>query len=101
MIMNRIDTSLAVLGYVGLAAATLFVVTNPKPTVATESSPFVLISDRIGTTTFMDETITVNCTDRVMTADEEEWLTRDQIIQQSTPGYGAPFFDTMYDEACN
>ena len=100
--MNRIQTSLAVLGYIGVAATTLFVVTNPKPTVSTESSPFVLISDRIETTTFMDQTITVNCTDpQMMGEDDGIWLTRDETIQQSTSGYGAPIFDGLYDQACS
>ena len=101
MIMNRIDTSLVLIGYVGLAAATLFVVTNPKPTVATESSPFALFSDRIETTTFMDQVILVNCSTFEMKGDDQIWLTRDDMIQQSGREYGTSIFDGLYDQACN
>ena len=101
MIMNRIQTSLAVLGYIGVAATTLFVVTNPKPTVATESSPFVLISDRIETTTFMDQVISVNCSTLEMKGDDQIWLTRDDMIQQSGREYGTSIFDGLYDQACS
>ena len=100
MIMNRIQTSLVVLGYIGVAATTLFVVTNPKPTVATESSP-VLYSDRIETTNFMDQVILVNCSTLEMKGDDQIWLTRDDMIQQSGREYGTSIFDGLYDQACN
>ena len=100
MIMNRIQTSLVVLGYIGVAATTLFVVTNPKPTVATESSP-VLYSDRIETTNFMDQVISVNCNTLEMKGDDQIWLTRDDMIQQSGREYGTSIFDGLYDQACN
>ena len=98
--MNRIQTSLVVLGYIGVAATTLFVVANPKPTVATESSP-VVYSDRIETTTFMDQTITVNCSTLEMKGDDQIWLTRDDMIQQSGREYGTSIFDGLYSEACD
>ena len=100
MIMNRIQTSLVVLGYIGVAATTLFVVTNPKPTVATESSP-VVYSDRIETTNFMDQVISVNCSTLEMKGDDQIWLTRDDMIQQSGREYGTSIFDGLYDQACN
>ena len=98
--MNRIQTSLVVLGYIGVAATTLFVVTNPKPTVATESSP-VVYSDRIETTNFMDQVISVNCSTLEMKGDDQIWLTRDDMIQQSGREYGTSIFDGLYDQACN
>ena len=100
MIMNRIQTSLVVLGYIGVAATTLFVVTNPKPTVATESSP-VVYSDRIETTNFMDQVISVNCSTLEMKGDDQIWLTRDDMIQQSGREYGTSIFDGLYDQACS
>ena len=98
--MNRIQTSLVVLGYIGVAATTLFVVTNPKPTVAIESSPIVY-SDRIETTNFMDQVISVNCSTLEMKGDDQIWLTRDDMIQQSGREYGTSIFDGLYDQACN
>jgi hypothetical protein len=101
MIMNHIQTTLTLFGYIGVAAPALVAINNPKPTVATESSP-VVYSDRIETTTFMDQTITVNCTDpQMMGEDDGIWLTRDDMIRYSGREYGTSIFDGVYNEACN
>ena len=60
---------------------------------------------RIETTTFMDQTIKVNCTDTtIFDNDTQTWMSRSEAIEGVTPGYEdfvTSIFDSSYSRACN
>ena len=92
MIMNKFTKTLLILPVIAL--------TTIGCGESTVSSPIVY-SDRIETTNFMDQVISVNCSTLEMKGDDQIWLTRDDMIQQSGREYGTSIFDGLYDQACN